>query len=543
MAFKNRLLLFTLIWFLCSAALLTLLSVSVWQQNEQRSRQLLHKDLAMHMRDDNPLMVGDDYSPEALSSIFHTLMLLGPDFEIYFLDPQGNITTSGPPIEDVTRLQVDVEPIKQFLRGEPFPVLGEDPLSQKGEKVFSAAQIDADGQVAGYLYVLIGSQGYNAFADTESLLQYAPVVAAALVAILLFALVVYRMVHRGIITPGRLMVKQIEESAKTEFRVSPPLYLRSPELQELANQYRRMMAVIQQQFIQLRVQEAQRREHLVQLSHDLKTPLANILGYLETWRIQHDEGRGMIDTAYHNAQRLQGHLKSQLEAARSPSAKIVLSYREIDVRELFEDVRHRFELQLKKKQVDLVITVSEPLNVFADEVLINRVFDNLMENAIRHSPARASILMEATKAKGANVSFCIENAVDETSDAGSLGMGSKIVDAILSLHQSQRQVSPPQVTEMPRYRVCFVLSSVMAKPSAQIRAVPTAMDFEEDSPPLKSDYPAVNAETSDEEEGTQGEDMHLSAKERNGHPVTLPSFSAVSKDDDEGTTSGNNKAE
>ncbi|USH04499.1 HAMP domain-containing histidine kinase [Grimontia kaedaensis] len=543
MAFKNRLLLFTLIWFLCSAALLTALSVSVWQQNELRSRQALHKDLAMHMRDDNPLMVGDDYSPEALSSIFHTLMLLGPDFEIYFLDPQGNITTSGPPKEDVLRLQVDVEPIKQFLRGEPFPVLGQDPLSQSGEKVFSAAQIDADGQVAGYLYVLIGSQGYNAFADMESLLQYAPVVAAALVAILLFALVVYRMVYRRIITPGQLMVRQIEQSAKSEFRVSPPLNVHSPELQELATQYRRMMAMIQQQFIQLRVQEAQRREYLVQLSHDLKTPLANILGYLETWRIQHDEGRGMIDTAYHNAQRLQTHLKSQLEAARSPSAKIVLSYREIDVRELFEDVRHRFELQLKKKQVDLVITVPQPLIVIADEVLINRVFDNLMENAIRHSPARSSILMDANKAKAGNVNFCIDNAIDESSDAGSLGMGSKIVDAILSLHQSQLKVASSESKQELRYRVCFELSSVAAQSTAQIRAVPMTMNFEDDMPPIDSGYPKVKAESGKTEESAPDGDIHLSTRDKPAPQMPLPSFSAVTAKDGNTSSPEKNKAE
>ncbi|WP_325894818.1 sensor histidine kinase [Grimontia sp. NTOU-MAR1] len=543
MAFKNRLLLFTLIWFLCSAALLTALSVSVWQQNEWRSRQVLHKDLAVHMRDDNPLMVGGDYSPEALSSIFHTLMLLGPDFEIYFLDPQGNITTSGPPKEDVIRLRVDVEPIEQFLRGEPFPVLGEDPLSESGEKVFSVARIDMDGQVAGYLYVLIGSQGYNVFADLDSLLQYAPVVAAALVAILLFALVVYRMVYRRIIIPGRVMVGQIEQSAKTEFRISPPLKVRSPELQELATQYRRMMAVIQQQFIQLRVQEAQRREYMVQLSHDLKTPLANILGYLETWRIQHKEGRGMIDTAYHNAQRLQTHLKSQLEAARSPSAKIVLSYRDIDVRELFEDVRHRFELQLKKKQVDLVVTVSEPLTVIADEVLINRVFDNVMENAIRHSPARSSILMDANRAKGGSVSFCIENAVDEFSDEGSLGIGSKIVDAILSLHQSQLEVSSPRSKEELRYRVCFALSSIAAQSSARLRSVPMTMNFEDDTPPIDSGYPKLRAESEAGKESAGNEEINFSTEEQTTSQMPLPSFRAVVMEEEETSPTENNKAD
>ncbi|PKF49481.1 hypothetical protein AT251_18505 [Enterovibrio nigricans] len=266
MAFKHRLLLFTLIWFVVSAALLTTISVRVWEDNELRTQQSLHRDLAVHMRDDNPLMVGDDYSPKALSSIFHTLMLLGPDFEIYFLDPNGHIMTSGPPIENVQQTQIDTTPIKQFLDGKPFPILGQDPLNLGREKVFSAARIEDDDGVAGYLYVVIDSQQRVALADPQSLLQYVPVVAGALIVILLFAVVVYRMVYRQIISPGRGMVKQIEDAALSEFRITPPLKFDAAELQDMAAQYRRMMAVIQQQFIQLRVQEAQRREHLVQLS-------------------------------------------------------------------------------------------------------------------------------------------------------------------------------------------------------------------------------------------------------------------------------------
>lgn len=523
MAFKNRLLLFTLVWFLCSATLLTALSVSVWQRNAQCSRQALHKDLAVHMRDDNPLMVGDDYSPEALSSIFHTLMLLGPDFDIYFLDPLGNITTSGPPKNDVVRQQVDIEPIKQFLNDAPFPILGDDPLSGTGKKVFSAAQIEVDGQVAGYLYVLIGSQGYNAFTDPSSLIRYAPVVAAALVAILLFAVVVYRMVYRRIITPGQAMVRQIEASAKTEFRVSPPLQMHSPEMQELAIQYRRMLTVIQQQFIQLRVQEAQRRESLVQLSHDLKTPLANILGYLETWRIQHNEGRGMIDTAYHNAQRLQAHLKSQLEAAKSPSAKVVLSYHEIGVRELLADARHRFELVSRKKQLDIVLTVSQPMTVIADEVLINRVFDNLLENAVRHAPVGSRITLDAQSIAAKYVRFCVTNAVDPQSGSGSLGMGRKIVDAILSLHQSQLNVSTA-TDKGGYYSVCFSLSSVMPTNRTPIQRVPQDITFGSDISQLNALYPEGNLEAG-KDTFTTG-DIHFSAKasDRNNEP--LPSFSA-----------------
>ncbi|WP_407333525.1 sensor histidine kinase [Enterovibrio sp. 27052020O] len=533
MTFKHRLLLFTIVWFLFSAALLTALSVSVWKENEFRAKQILHSELAVHMRDDNPLMVGDDYSTEALSSIFHTLMLLGPDFEIYFLDPEGNITTSGPPIEDVQRRKIDVAPIQQFLDSQPYPILGDDPLSHSGKNVFSAAQIDAGGKVAGYLYVVIGRSENGALLDSESLLLYAPVVFAALVAILLFALCVYRMVFRHIITPGRLMVHQIEQAASSEFRVTPPLKFSTAELQELASQYRRMMAVIQQQFIQLRIQEAQRREHLVQLSHDLKTPLANVLGYLETWRIQHNEGRGMIDTAYHNAQRLQRHLKEQLDAARSPTAKVVLSYQEIDVNALLQEIKQRFALSAKHKLVDIVVSADIQISVIADEQLINRVFDNLLENAIRHSPSHSTILIDAAKASARRVGFRISNSVEKGSASGSLGMGTKIVEAILSLHQSQLERIEEDLTES--FSVYFELSSIADKTSSQIRAVPdvfTSVIDSENEPQMTSSLPTVNGglrETADE---TRAMPMLMTDDPASAEP--LPSFSAS----DTGPSSG-----
>ncbi len=498
MTFKNRLLFFTLVWFAGSAAVLTKLSVDVWEGNELKTQQSLHRDLARHMRDDNPLMIGDDYSPAALSSIFHTLMLLGPDFEIYFLDPQGNITTSGPPAEQVRRQQVSVEPIKAFLAETPFPILGQDPMTHDQDMVFSAAQITENGTVMGYLYVVIGSQQRNA-THPDNFIQYAPIVLAALVAISLFALGVYRMVFKRIIIPGRNMVREIEDAATSEFRITPPLALTSHELQELAEQCRRMMSVIQQQFIQLRIQEAQRREYLLQLSHDLKTPLANILGYIETWRLQHKEGRGMIDTAYHNAQRLDCYLKDQLAAARSPTAKIVLAYRELDVETLLSEVKTRFELPLKQKKIDLVITNAPDLFVVADEQLINRVFDNLIENAIRHSPQRSSILLDVSKNSPSKIVFTFINVVAENGDSGSLGMGTKIVEAILSLHQTHLEVCDGTVKEGSSngdecYCVNFALSSI-APPSARPPLLlPEVIEGIDDAPVIKSNYPTMSAE-------------------------------------------------
>jgi hypothetical protein len=122
-SFQKRLFLLSLVWALVSIPLLTYHFHMTWQNSEQSARQFLHKDLARHMRDENPLLEGNDYSPKTLKSIFHTLMMLGPYFEIYFLDKTGKITTTGLKEGVEFAPRVDIAPIKQFLKGGNLPIL------------------------------------------------------------------------------------------------------------------------------------------------------------------------------------------------------------------------------------------------------------------------------------------------------------------------------------------------------------------------------------------------------------------------------------
>ncbi len=168
MSFKSRLVVFTSLWF-CIASVVIALTYH-WQREtiEQRTTQSLHQHLATHMRDDNPLMIGTDYNPKALKSIFHTLMLIGPDFDIYFLDTQGRITTHAAPEGVSLAEEINLAPIHQFLRRGHFPILGDDPRHPDEKTVFSVAAIQEAGEVMGYLYVVIGSSKHSAIAKVEN---------------------------------------------------------------------------------------------------------------------------------------------------------------------------------------------------------------------------------------------------------------------------------------------------------------------------------------------------------------------------------------
>ena len=442
MSFKSRLVIFTSLWFLLAAMVIGL--TYNWQKEtiELRTKQSLHKDLASHMRDDSPLMIGTDYNPKALKSIFHALMLIGPDFEIYFLDSQGNITTHAAPEGAEIMGKVDLQPIKQFLNDEPFPILGEDPRNRGEHKVFSVAAIEELGSTLGYLYVVIGSTRHDAIANAQVDTPYIALAGLVLVSILGFALGAYVLVKRSLLNPIERVTNQLQQQAEHDFRLQPDFTRQVPELVPIANSYQMMAKHIQQQFLQLEYQSSHRRQSLLQLSHDLKTPLSSVLGYLETWRLQHLESDPLIDVAFRNCEKLSTQLHSLLDSARKEAPIPNYEYRPVDLEALMTECTETMQSQFSRKEVVLKMDVDDKIQTVGDKGLLERLVLNLLENALRHSPMGAEVHCQARLSEDkSRIHFTFVNHIEHEAESGSLGIGTKIVQSILMLHHSYLETS------------------------------------------------------------------------------------------------------
>ncbi len=143
--------------FILLASLLFNWSNSLAEQSKLQAEQKLHLQLAEHLAHDNPLLQDGVYDKSALENLFHTLMLLGPAFEFYFLDPAGNIVTYSADSNKIKRKSVDLSPIVELI-GDPtaLPIFADNPRSVDGKKIFSAAPIYRGDNLQGYLYVIIG---------------------------------------------------------------------------------------------------------------------------------------------------------------------------------------------------------------------------------------------------------------------------------------------------------------------------------------------------------------------------------------------------
>lgn len=457
MSFKSRLVVFTSVWFCLAAAVIAL--TYNWQKEtiELRTKQSLHKELASHMRDDNPLMIGTDYNPKALKSIFHTLMLIGPDFEIYFLDSQGNITTHAAPEGAEIMGKVDLNPIKRFLNDEPFPILGEDPRNRGEHKVFSVAAIEELGSTVGYLYVVIGSTRHDAIANAQVDTPYIALAGLVLVSILGFALGAYVLVKRSLLNPIERVTKQLQQQAEHDFRLQPDFTRQVPELVPIAHSYQMMAKHIQQQFLQLEYQSSHRRQSLLQLSHDLKTPLSSVLGYLETWRLQHPESDPLIDVAFRNCEKLSTQLHSLLDAARKEAPMPNYEYRPVDLGALMAECAETMQSQFSRKEVVLKVDIDSEIQTVGDKGLLERLVFNLLENALRHSPIGSEVHCQAHLSEDkSRIHFTFVNHIEEEAEGGSLGIGTKIVQSILMLHHSYLETNATS----SQYQQKFTLRAV-----------------------------------------------------------------------------------
>jgi len=398
-----------------SALLLATCGVSAWLQisaselHDQQVIQGLSHDLASHIAQNGPLMDAQGPRPDMLKALFNQLMAVNPSVEVYLLDAQGNIKSDDAPPGHVKRHSVSLTPIRLFLAGNEMPILGDDPRSVDGRKVFSAAALPgANGHgIAGYVYVVLLGEVHDEWSariERNSVLR-TTLWSMGLVA--LFGLIAGLMAFRLITRPlGRLTEAVRDFDAGDEAGAATKLaqlnadHARgggSSEIAMLERAFLQMSNRIAQQWSELKYRDQERRELLANISHDLRTPLTSLHGYLEALSLKFEtlaepERRRYLSIALGQSSKV-GHLAQSLfELARLEHGQIQVAPEAFSLADLLQDVFEKFELAAEARRIQLLANIPQRLpEVYADLGMIERVLTNLLDNAIRHTPERGVI--------------------------------------------------------------------------------------------------------------------------------------------------------
>ncbi|WP_299075385.1 HAMP domain-containing sensor histidine kinase [uncultured Paraglaciecola sp.] len=409
--FYQRLALSLVVVFMLVLAVFFWATGELQSQTKLEAEQKLHLNLATHLVDDNPLLKEGVYDYKALKNLFHMLMILGPNFEFYYLDATGKILTYSAEKGKVKRESVTLQPLLNVIEGNhAFPVVGDDPRNIGKQKIFSAAPVYNGEQLQGYLYVIIGGEAYDSILaelqNSQNLQEFALFIVAGLVILLVALLGLFRFIT----APLRRLSNDMQTIKSADFHRGNTTQNTSKwdknssnEVHILGHTFTEMLSHIDNQFEQLQQIDSKRRILLADLSHDLRTPLANLQGYIETLALNADslsadDRNRFVDISLKNAKNLK-HLVDQIfELAYLEGGQVTLNQESFPLGELLHDVAAKFALKAKDKHISLVVNPDQfGFQVFADIGKLERVLTNLLENAIRHTPEKGQIQINVSE--------------------------------------------------------------------------------------------------------------------------------------------------
>jgi len=150
-----------------------------------------------------------------------------------------------------------------------------------------------------------------------------------------------------------------------------------------------------------RVQASQQsqRDFVANVSHDLKTPLTAVQGFAQaildgTASTQADlqQAARVILT---ESQRMNRMVLDLLELARLDSGLAELKLEKLDLRSLLEQVVEQFSLQIQRSQINVSLNIPALPNITGDRDRLARLFANLLDNAIKHTPHGETLHIQA----------------------------------------------------------------------------------------------------------------------------------------------------
>ncbi len=376
--------------------------------------QEIHRNLARNLVADRNLVSGGELDKSAMEELFALYMTINPSIEIYLLDLDGTIQSYSADPAKIKRNRVSLEPIMTLL-SDPgqYPVLGDDPRSHERQKVFSVTPVPSMAEPEGYLYVVLRGEEYDA---AETMARGGQLVAlsawallVSLVVVMIAGLLVFRLLT------GRLtrLTRLVEDFEAGDMSQHPEQTWRSQrpavkdEIDYLGVTFDNMAQRIASQIEQLREKDAQRRQLVAQVSHDLRTPLASMQGYLEILKLRRDRLSREEQEPFLQIALLEGYRLSQLVDELFELAALEAREKQPDpecfpLAELVHDVVQKHMPRADEQSIVLSVGGNPDIpRAFADLAMTERVLDNLIGNAIAYTPenGRVSVRFEAANGR------------------------------------------------------------------------------------------------------------------------------------------------
>lgn len=205
--------------------------------------------------------------------------------------------------------------------------------------------------------------------------------------------------------------------------------------------------------------ENSKDELITNVSHDIRTPLTSIIGYLGLLKssdnLSSEDRRKYVDIAYNKSEQMKLLADDLFEYTTLHSTKTKLKEVPLHINSMLEQVAAGFELEAEQKGIHFVVkTDPKDLTFLVDPEKLVRVFNNLISNALKYGHGATQINLAARKLNEQEVELRVENNGEQIPAAamnkiferfyrvetsrnqktGGTGLGLAIVQGVVQLH-------------------------------------------------------------------------------------------------------------
>ncbi|MCI8331476.1 MAG: GHKL domain-containing protein [Clostridiales bacterium] len=259
--------------------------------------------------------------------------------------------------------------------------------------------------------------------------------------------------------PLRYLDEIIDASDKLAEPSQRPIIL-SEELKDVQDELNLVREQAIRQAAITKEAEQRKNDLIVYLAHDLKTPLTSVIGYLSLLRdekqISDELRERYVGIALTKAERLEELVNEFFDITRFSLTHLTIERTRINLSFMLKQIASEFEPILAEKGLQWQLDIPDQLELFCDPDKIERIFDNLVRNAIAYSYANHTITLSAALEQGWAVItlqnkgktippeklgrlfeqfFRLDSA--RASSTGGAGLGLAIAKEIVELHHGQ----------------------------------------------------------------------------------------------------------
>lgn len=448
-----------LIIFILLGLVYVVIAVNSSKQYFAETTQKLNADVAEHLLQEVNPFVDEKVNEDALGVIMHSMMAVNPGIEVYLLDPQGEILSFVVLDKKVKLNFIDIEPVTRFINsGGAEYILGDNPRIPERKSIFSATKIVIDGNHLGYVYMVLVSEQYDTITGSLQNSFILNLATKSFIITLLASFAIGLLAIWFLTKNLRIIIRTVRLFEEGDLNARIQISSKS-ELGQLAKTFNGMAETLLHNIDSLKQVDVLRRDLIANISHDLRTPLAVIHGYMETLMMKDAQLDTQKRTDYmnivlQNTEKLKFRVDDLFELSKLEAKQVELNVEPFSLNELIQDISGKYALKSKESDITFDWDVSRSISMVEGDLgLIERVLQNLIDNAFKHTP-KGGVIRIGILEKGLNVEVTVNNSGsyiesrdipqlfsryykgDKSMDEESTGLGLAIVKNIIDLHNS-----------------------------------------------------------------------------------------------------------